>query len=104
MIISKHDIPKELLDLGFRYEEGWLGAFTRNQADGAIPNGATVFKTHFNKGDTHKPGDKARVLGSLPVPKDMKALANKAKYFYFVEWEDSPRMACSIVGDRIAPV
>lgn len=83
-----------------KYEDGWLGAFTREQAKGAIPNGTRVEKTKDEPGDAHKAGAQAKVLGSLKGPPEMEAIFG-TRYTYFVEWDDTPKTACNITGNRI---
>lgn len=77
-----------------RTEQGWVGIFTRAQAEGAIPNGETVVKVASEKGDGHPIGARATVLGSLSHP--------SAGLGYFVEWEDCPRMAVGVIAWKIA--
>lgn len=76
-----------------RAEPGWLGAFTRAQADCArFRNGSRVAKHGSDGTDAHKDGALATVLGSIESPVGM---------IYFVEWDDSPRIACAIIEPRL---
>lgn len=79
--------------LGIRNEPGWVGAFTRNQAREAFPNGTRVYKVKSKPNDIHQDGSTATVLGSIYVP-DLGCL-------YFVEFDSEPRVAVSIAGFRI---
>jgi hypothetical protein len=87
----------------FIQEEGILGVFTRGEAPGAIPNGATVEKINSDDGDATEDGTKGVVVGSISVPDDRPALeelfevadgatgtmepAPDEQYVYFVQWE-----------------
>ncbi len=82
-----------------RNEPGWVGAFTRWEAPGALANGTKVVKIVTEEKDAHPVGARATVLGSLPVPAGMGG-----GYAYFVEWEDAPRLAVGVMGWKIAPV
>lgn len=78
-----------------REEEGWIGVFTRAQAEGAIPNGTRVVKVLVEKGDTHPLGAKATVLGSAVVPE------MPGRFGYFVEWDTHPRIAVFVAWMKI---
>jgi len=71
-------------------------AYTRNQAPGAIPNGAVVEKVNTKQGDTHPDGARATVVVSFGPVDELPG-----RYFYFVEWEDLPGLPVGIGGDRI---
>lgn len=75
------------------HERGWVGAFTRAQAPGAIENGAEVVKVQTELGDTNPVGTKGAVLGSL---------LREGVHFYFVEWANAPRIAVGVMGWKIA--
>lgn len=66
---------------------GYLGAFTREQANGAIPNGTRIRKAWGESGDTTPVGTGGVVLGSLDardaVPLDLREKCGD--FFYFVE-------------------
>lgn len=80
--------------LGMRYEPGWVGAFTRQQAVGAIPNGSRVRRAGFREpGDSTPDGTAGTVLGSLYVP--------EKGYAYFVEFEDRPKCAVLVIERKI---
>lgn len=83
---------------GLRTEPGWVGIFTRARAPGALANGTKVRKVNSKPNDTHTDGAPGVVLGSFPVTDP----ATDARYFYFIEWTDQPRIACGIVDFRIA--
>jgi hypothetical protein len=42
-------------------EPGWVGAFTRHQAAGAIANGTDIVKANSEAGDANKDGTRGRV-------------------------------------------
>jgi hypothetical protein len=88
-------------------EPGMLGAFTREQAPGAIANGARVVKSLMAPGDTHELGASATVLGSIgPQPEPVNVgdrIVPAGSFVYFVAWDDQPALAVSVSSDRIAP-
>lgn len=89
------------LDL-LKNESGWSGMFTREQASGAIPNGAHVVKALHEPGDATAVGSIATVLGSIGVPEGSSIPGYESvRYFYFVEWQRRPRVACGIVDYKI---
>lgn len=75
--------------------QGYTGAFTKAQAEGAIPNGTTIVKVWDEGGDSHKVGDTGTVLGSVYHP------IGNIEFFYFVEWDDSPKLAVGIIDKKI---
>jgi hypothetical protein len=77
---------------------GWKGAFTRAQAEGALPNGTRVRKTGAEPADAHPNGAEAVILGSIAHP----AVEDFA--LYFVEWDSHPRHAVAVANHRIEPV
>lgn len=72
---------------------GWSGVFTRNQYPGALANGTRVRKRVEERGDAHKIGDLATVLGSIGHP--------DVGVGYFVEWDDLPRMAVFLQEHKV---
>lgn len=46
-------------------EEGWVGAFTREHADGAIANGEPIIKVKAEDTDANPIGTVGTVLGSF---------------------------------------
>jgi hypothetical protein len=78
-------------------EPGWIGAFTRNQVPGAIPNGQRIVKVTTEEGDSNPVGTEGAVLGSFNHPKVFGGAV-----MYFVEWNSTPRMAVAVVGRKIA--
>ena len=78
-----------------REEDGWRGCFTREQADGGLPNGTRITKSVFHAGDTFPVGTRGTVLGSIH---------RGDVYFYFIEWDPFPRVAVGIMEFRIRPV
>lgn len=81
-----------------RNEPGWRGAFARTQAPGAIPNGSAIVKGANEEGDAHEVGALGTVLGSIHHPEVMAGAL-----LYFVEWVDTPRVACAVIGWKIKP-
>ena len=82
--------------LGIALVAGWTGAFTRQQADDALPNGTRIKKVIGEPGDTHSLGAKGTILGSIRNPQDPRV-------GYFVEWDDSPKCATFVIENKIAP-
>lgn len=54
-------------ELEIGYEDGWIGAFTRHQAAGAIPNGTPIvkLKTDPAEDNINPEGTRGVVLGSI---------------------------------------
>jgi hypothetical protein len=78
-----------------REEPGWTGAFTRQQAPGALfANTSRIKKDKGEPGDTTPVGTEGTVLGSYYLP--------ERGFGYFVEWDDKPRVAVFVVGWKLA--
>lgn len=75
---------------------GWTGAHTRETAEGAIANETRIQKIAKESGDTHAIGAEGTVLGSLVFP--------EFGLGYFVEWNDSPKVATFVAGWKITPL
>lgn len=89
------DIERLMALLGVENWPGYEGAFSRRQFPGAIPNSARVVKVWTEPGDMREAGAKGTVLGSvMPLP--------HFPVCYFIEWDDSPKCAVFIQGDKIA--
>lgn len=91
------------------HEDGWTGAFTRHQADDAIPNGTTIVKTAADPGGDFTPvGARGTVLGSIDaeVIDAIMAVELKkkfdARFLYWIEWEHAPKTAVACVDHKIA--
>lgn len=106
-IRSDQDAPQ-----GFTEEPGMLGAFTREQAPGAIPNGTRIVKHYAQTLDANPVGAQGVVLGSIMDDQlgllvgDLLAPAlrqgnENAKYMYFVEWDSAPGRAVVVLGAKI---
>lgn len=80
----------------FQNEPGWIGAFTRQQAQGALPNGTRIVKQNSERGDAHPNGTPGVVLGSISHPQVMGGVV-----FYFIEWAPKPRTAVGVLGTKI---
>lgn len=85
------------MKIEFTTEPGWIGAFTRAQADDAAPNGTRVVKANSKPGDAHQDGAPATVLGSFADPAS-------GVIAYFVEWDDAPHVACGLSEHRMRVV
>jgi len=80
----------------FHEEPGWTGLFTRNQDNGAIPNGTRIKKVNSEPGDANRDGARGTVLGSLRAPDVMGGLR-----FYFIEWDAKPRVAIGCMATKV---
>lgn len=69
--------------------------FTREQAEGAIPNLARVVKVATEPNDAHPIGAHATILGSMRHPDDGRLL-------YFVLWDDAPTTPVAVIAYKIA--
>lgn len=74
-------------------EPEYEGYFTRDQADGAIPNGSRVIKTANIGSDMSPEGATGVVLGSI--------YHSMVGYGYFIEWDHAPRKAVFISAYKI---
>ena len=81
-------------------EREYFGMFTRDQADGAWPNGTRVIKVKGDPGgdDTTALGVTGTVLGSIMMPEVSR------HPFYFIEWDDKPLIAIGVSGWKIEQV
>jgi hypothetical protein len=77
-----------------RHEPGWHGAFTREQAPGAMASGSRIVKAKSEEGDAHPVGTTGTVLGSLLAP-------GQRHIGYFIEWDPSPRTAVFVIGWKL---
>lgn len=88
----------------FVNEPDWTGDFTRDQADGAIPNGTPIQKINSEDKDAHPNGSRGVVLGSVdlrglgPTP----AGCMPTDFVYWVEWQEKPKHAIFVIGSKIA--
>lgn len=81
-------------------EPGWYGSFTRDQAEGAIPNGSRIVKCNSEEGDAHVDGTPGIVLGSfMAAAADTSGLGNVI--CYFIEWAPKPRIAIGTLHFKI---
>lgn len=96
-----------MTDLTPRIEPGWVGAFSRNEAEGAFPNGTRIYKARMEKGDATPIGIRGVVLGSWPVPSEQGKVHSlpdpdyEVRHIYFVEWDDKPRVAVGMIDWKI---
>jgi hypothetical protein len=84
----------DLSDLGYHPGGGYYGAYTRNQTEGAYPNGTRIKKVLSEPEDATPNGTLGTVLGSITAPED-------GEKFYFVTWDDKPRFAIGVSGKKI---
>lgn len=73
-------------------EPGWYGSFTRDQAEGALPNGTSIVKANSQPQDATPDGMRGTILGSI---------ANEGLLFYFVEWDNRPKMAIGCMSTKV---
>ena len=85
---------------------GYIGMFTRDEADGAITNGTKIVKVWCEPSDSHQIGATGTVLGSMVVPPDIQKLPKLTgiKHAYFIEWDDSPGVAVGCIDKKIGPL
>jgi len=79
--------------MNLKEEAGWLGNFTRDSYEGAIPNGTRIMKQNSKPDDGNQDGTLGTVLGSIGHP--------EAGIGYFVEWDTAPKTAVFIQDKRI---
>jgi hypothetical protein len=84
-----------------RHRQGWVGAFTRETAPGAIKSGTRVVKQNSEPGDGHPDGTPGVVLGSMPVDEPSKP---NIRILYFVEWAPKPRCAVATADFKVVPL
>lgn len=85
-------------------ETGWIGVFTRHEAEGAIPNGTRVVKARRESGDATPVGTCGTVLGSVNAAflgQDAPDGWEEITYAYFVEWADRPNVAVGVMDWKI---
>lgn len=85
------------------YERGWRGGFTRNQAEGAYPNGSRIVKAREEDGDATPLGTGGTVLGSLDgsVLDQRNPDGDVIRFAYFIEWDTAPRVAVGVIDWKI---
>ena len=64
-----------------------------SQVPGAILNGTLVEKVNSRDGDSHKDGDRARVVGSI--------VGREGQIAYCVEWDDLPGLTVFVGAERV---
>lgn len=83
-----------MLDL--RTERGWVGSFTRQNAEGAMPAGTRVEKVNSENFDAHGDGSVGTVLGSMSDPQVFGGAP-----CYFVEWDQRRRHAVAVMDFKL---
>lgn len=79
-----------------------IGEYTTDEAPGAWKNGTRVRKAFQEARDAHRDGALATVLGSIPITKAPPGRPPlDPPLGYFVEWDDTPGVACFIVAPRL---
>jgi len=91
-----------------------MGVFTRDEAEGAIPNGSVVEKVNAAEDDLTSNGTLGIIIGSLNVEEHAHALQELTgtphareegeNYSYFVQWETSQMMVVGIREARVREV
>ena len=86
------------------YHPGYTGAFTRSEAEDAIPNGTTIVKSWSEPGDGTPNGTLGTVLGSIDGALYAPELVAKfgARFMYFIEWSTAPKVAVGVTDKKIA--
>jgi hypothetical protein len=97
------DVPDNVAEkVGIGFHDGHEGLHTLQHAPGAMPNGTTIYKVIHIEGDMGPLNSKGVILGSMLLPPEVmekiKAPHDADPYFYFVEFEHSPRYAVAIRG------
>jgi hypothetical protein len=99
--LNRGVVSSEALErLGVTEHDGYFGVFTRETYPGALPSGTRVRKTRFDPGDSTPEGSLGTILGSTGHP-DM---IEKFGPFYFIEWDDKPRVAVGMAGIKLESV
>jgi hypothetical protein len=75
---------------------GYTGAFTRDQAPGALASGTRIMKTDSEEGDANPDGALGTVLGSLSHPE-----VQNGALMYFIEWDAVPKVAVGCMGFKV---
>jgi hypothetical protein len=86
--------------MNLRNEPGWAGAFTRNQVEGAIPNGTRIVKCNSEPGDATPDGTPGIVLGSIRYPV-VPGDPFSGITAYFIEWACKPRVAVGCMEMKV---
>lgn len=88
------------------HRPGWTGAYTSEQAEGAIPNGTLVAKRASEPGDGTPDGTHGTVLGSIDGMAFDPEMCRRldARFMYWVEWSISPRVAVAVVDRKVVAV
>lgn len=82
-----------------RSEPGWLGAFSRAQALGALRNGSRVVKTKGEPNDGTPDGTPGIILGSGEITH--QELPGGSGLMYWVEWANRPRVAVGVMAWKL---
>jgi hypothetical protein len=83
-------------EIPVRHYPGYVGAFTRDEAPGAIPNGTRVCKVWCEPGDANPLGAKGVVLGSLYFP--------EGGFAYFIEWDSKPKWPLLTIAKKVEAI
>jgi hypothetical protein len=81
-----------------REEPGYTGAFTRERATNALPNGTRVVKVRQDsKGDRTRRGTVGTVIGSISSADIMPQ-----NVMYFIEWDNAPKVIVACIDWKLA--
>ena len=72
--------------------------FSREEAQGAMPNGTLVEKQNTEAGDGHPDGERGEIVGSMG-PLDDPVLG--CRYGYFVMWDGTPGIPVFVMETKV---
>ena len=72
--------------------------YTKNQAEGALPNRTRIEKVNSEPGDGHQDGAAGTVIGSIG-PVEIPGFSDR--YVYFIEFLDEPFLPVGIREGRV---
>jgi hypothetical protein len=79
--------------LNIQDHPGYTGAFTTDEANGAMKNGTRVMKFTSEAGDLTPTGTHGSIRGSLYY--------QDTGYFYFIEWDNKPKTVVGCTGFKL---
>lgn len=85
-----------------KFVSGGFGAYTEQQAEGAILNGTRVEKHSSEAEDGHPDGELGTVIGSMGPMKPEPRF--NCKYGYFIEWDASPGVPVFTAGFKVREI
>lgn len=81
--------------------EGYYGIFSKNEAEGAWPNGTRVRKVNSQDGDGHLDGSLGTILGSYKNTHKTEPKFEDVAYLYWVEWDDMPKVPIGTISTKL---